>query len=460
MNFLYETFSLFFNQVMPQSAVILSLIVLVGYLLLKYPLREAFAGSLKGVLGIIIMQYGSEAMIRIFSPLLLSLESIYHLNIFVGDPYLGYPAVLEALGDKIALGSYVLILGFFWNVLLVKLRSWTKIRSLFLTGHIMYLQSTFVLWLVYNHTSFSTLSTVIISGILCGTYWAVGSNLILDATNKVTDGADFTIGHQQMIGSWIATKIAPLIGDPEKSIEDFKAPSYAKKLNNNIAAPSIMMLIFFGIISFILGSESFNTLIGGSNMFFNVITLGLSFTISLILILTGVRMFVGELSISFRGISEKFLPGAVVAVDCAALYGFSPYAMFFGFIMGAFGQAITLGVLFVLGAPSLIIPGFIPVFFDNATIGIFANKFGGYKALIIICFFSGVIQIAGGSWAASMSGLKHGWMGNFDWIAVWPVAISILENFKFIGFILLIVTGLIVSITQHKKKQAKLEFTV
>jgi PTS system ascorbate-specific IIC component len=77
----------------------------------------------------------------------------------------------------------------------------------------------------------------------------------------------------------------------------------------------------------------------------------------------------------------------------------------------------------VFKSPVLIITGFVPVFFDNATFAVFANRKGGLRAAMLIPFFSGLIQVSGGAFAAYFFQLAKfgGWHGNFDWDTVWPV---------------------------------------
>ena len=52
--------------------------------------------------------------------------------------------------------------------------------------------------------------------------------------------------------------------------------------------------------------------------------------------------------------------------------------MTIGFLFGAFGQLLAILGLVVFHSPILIISGFVPLFFDNATFAVYANKFGGW----------------------------------------------------------------------------------
>jgi len=72
--------------------------------------------------------------------------------------------------------------------------------------------------------------------------------------------------------------------------------------------------------------------------------------------------------------------------------------------MGAAGQFLAIAALLLLKSPVIVIAGFVPLFFDNATIGVYANNKGGLRAVLIMPFISGLLQVFG-------SALIAGWVG-------------------------------------------------
>lgn len=443
MEFLVTIWKFFMDNILTQPNFFIGFIVLIGYMLLRKPWYESLAGFLKATVGYMILQVGSGGLVNNFRPILVGLKDRFNLSAMVIDPYFGQNAVdagiQETFGQTFTNVMWLLLIAFVVNLVLVRMRKLTKMRAVFTTGNVQIQQAATAFWLIlWAVPSLSGTPMLIVMSILLGLYWAVGSNLTVDICQELTGGAGFAIAHQQMFGVALFAKLAEKTkGDNSKRLEDIELPGFLSIFQENMVSTSILMLLFFGVILLVLGKDYLiagKFMAEGSSFFFYILKTALNFAVYLAILQLGVRTFVGELTQSFQGISNTLLPGAVPGIDVAATFGFgSPNAVTIGFLFGALGQFLAIGTLIVLKSPTIVIAGFIPVFFDNAVIGVFSNNRGGMKAAMIFPFISGLLQVFGSAFIASSVGLAQygGYLGMFDWATVWPIFTYIL---KFLGY--------------------------
>lgn len=437
---------LLLKQIFGQPFLLMAIIVFVGYMAMKQKVSKAFMGALKAAIGILVMGMGSGALIGNFGKLLTALQNATGIQGAGLNTYptmtAGYEKMDAVLGSGTGTtwGIYTLLVGFILNLVFVALRKFTRIRAVYLTGNAMIVQAGISTYIVWRFLGLGMIPTVLIAALVTALYWGICSTLLIEPTRKITN-ADFTVAHQQMVISYAAYKLAPKIGDPEKDdIEKKKMPESLNFLQDNIIATALVMLISVVIIFLVAGGEQIEWLrsaegfnqAGYKNPVVFILWISLTLTANIVVLLSGVRMFVGELMLSFKGISEKLLPGAVAGVDCAAIFAFAPKSVVLGLLFGALGQIVGLIGLLVFKSPIFLVPGFIPLFFDNATIAIFANKFGGWKAAAVICTLNGIVQILGSAIAVKMMELTW-WQGSADYATLWVLIIAI---FKGIGQLL------------------------
>ena len=476
MNILMNAWSYFATNILQQPAWMIGLIVLIGYILLKKPWYDVLGGTLKAIIGYMILAVGSSGLVNNFRPVLVGLNERFNLDAMVIDPYFGQNAVTvgvaERFGKSFSPVMQLLLIAFVINIVLVRFRKVTKLRSLFTTGHVQVQQASTAYWLILFALPGlvnNDIALLIVMAVVLGLYWAVGSNLTIKPTQELTDGAGFCLGHQQIMGvalfSWIAGKWHERDikkgKKASKKIEDIELPGFMSIFNENMVCTAILMTIFFGAILLLLGrdylialGEEEGGMAADESFLFYILNTCLNFAVYLAILQLGVRTFVTELTNSFQGIANKLLPGSIPAVDCAVSYGFgSPNAVPIGFLAGGVGQFLAIGALILIKSPVLVIAGFVPVFFDNATIAVYANNKGGLKAAIVLPFISGLCQVFGSAFIASWVGMAAygGYLGMWDWAVVWPVFTVVMKYLSYAGLAIVIIALLIIPQLQYRK---------
>ena len=468
MNILFSIWSFFATYVLQKAPYMVGFLTLLGYCLMGKKWYDTLAGTLKAIIGMLILNAGSGGLTSNFRPILAGLKDRFNLTAAVIDPYYGQNAVQEGVeevfGKGFSMAMQLLLIAFIVNILLVRFNKITKCRTLFTTGHVQVQQAATAYWLIMFALPGllnNNIALLVVMAVILGAYWAVGSNLTVKPMQELSEGAGFAIAHQQMfgirLGYWAAGKFfGEKNGKKVKKVGEMEMPGFFSIFNENMVCTAILMTVFFGIIMAIIGKPYFvaaGNLTEETNFVWWCFDKSLNFAVYLAILQLGVRTFVTELTASFQGIADKLLPSSIPGVDCAVCFGFGDSnAVTFGFLAGLLGQIIAIIILIVVGSPTIIICGFVPVFFDNATIGLVANEKGGLKACLIIPFISGLIQVFGAALISGWVGLANygGYLGMFDWDTVWPLMTVIMKFGGYFGVAIVVIALLAIPQIEYR----------
>ena len=466
--FLVKIWEFFTTYILRQAPFMIGFITMIGYILMKKKWYDVLGGTLKAIIGMLILNVGSGGLTSNFRPILAGLKDRFNLTAAVIDPYYGQNAVTagveEQFGAAFSSALTLLLIAFIVNILLVRFNKITKCRTLFTTGHVQVQQAATAYWLILFALPAlreNNIALLVVMAVILGAYWAVGSNLTVKPMQELSEGAGFAIAHQQMfgirLGYWAAGKFfGSKDGKEIKKVGEMEMPGFFSIFNENMVCTAILMTAFFGVIMAIIGKPYFveaGNLTESTNFVWWCFDKSLNFAVYLAILQLGVRTFVTELTASFQGIADKLLPSSIPGVDCAVCFGFGDSnAVTFGFLAGLVGQLIAIIILIVVGSPVIIICGFVPVFFDNATIGLVANEKGGIKACLVIPFLSGLIQVFGAALIAGFVGLAQygGYLGMFDWDTVWPLFTVLMHYLGYIGVAIVVVVLLAIPQIEYK----------
>ena len=152
MNPLFAVWNFFATYILQKAPYMVGFLTLLGYCLMGKKWYDTLAGTLKAIIGMLILNAGSGGLTSNFRPILAGLKDRFNLTACVIDPYYGQNAVTagveETFGKGFSMAMQLLLIAFIVNILLVRFNKITKCRTLFTTGHVQVQQAATAYWLI------------------------------------------------------------------------------------------------------------------------------------------------------------------------------------------------------------------------------------------------------------------------------------------------------------------------
>ncbi|MGE7602474.1 PTS ascorbate transporter subunit IIC [Peribacillus sp. NPDC097675] len=372
------------NDILGTPSILVGLFALIGLLLQKKSSADVVSGTLKTVMGFIIIGAGATVLtgaLNIFSQMF---DHAFNVEGVIPNNEAIVAAAQSDFGTSTAL---IMVFGMIVNILLAR---FTPLKYIFLTGH----HTLFMACLLAVALSVGGLSgfpLILIGSILLGLCMVVFPAILQPFVRQITGSDDFAIGHFGTIGYFVSATIGKWFGNKEKTTEQIKVPKSLGFLRDTSVAVSLTMTIFFVIVALFAGQDYIeSTLSGGSNFLVFSFIQAITFAAGVYIILAGVRMLIAEIVPAFKGIADKIAPNTKPALDCPTIFPFAPNAVIIGFLFSFIAGILSMFLLPVLGL-KVIVPGLVPHFFTGAAAGVFGNVTGGRRGAMLGSFANGLI---------------------------------------------------------------------
>lgn len=371
------------KDILSQPAFLMGIMSMCGLIALRKKPDKIVIGTLKPILGYLMLSAGAGVIQANLGPLAEMIQHGFNITGVVPNNEAITSIAQQVLGVET---MSILIAGLIFNLLIAR---FTRFKYVFLTGHHSFFMAC-LMSAVLQNAKLDSVSVVLIGGFIMGAMSSILPAICQKYTLKVTDGEELAMGHFGSLGYFVSAWVGSKVGNPKDSTENMKLPESMSFLRDSTLTTAITMLVFYLIAAIAAGPEFVGKLSGGQNYIIYAIMGAFNFAVGVTVVYNGVRMILSELIPAFQGISNKLIPNAVPAVDCAVFFTYAPTAVIVGFISSFIGGLIGMFILGAIGSV-LIIPGLVPHFFCGASAGIYGNATGGKRGAIIGSFVNGLL---------------------------------------------------------------------
>lgn len=378
-----DFFRFLMSDVLSEPAVLVGLIALIGLIAQKKPVTECIKGTVKTIMGFVILGAGAGLVVSSLSDFANIFQYAFGIQGVVPNNEAIVSVAQKSFGKEMAM---IMFFAMVINIMIARFTPW---KFIFLTGHHTLFMSMMVA-VILATAGMTGITLIAVGSLVVGVAMVFFPAIAHPYMKKVTGSDDVAIGHFSTLSYVLAGFIGSKFGNKEHSTEDMNVPKSLLFLRDTPVAISFTMSIIFLVTCLFAGADAVKELSGGKNWFMFSIMQSITFAAGVYIILQGVRMVIAEIVPAFKGISDKLVPNARPALDCPVVFPYAPNAVLVGFLSSFAAGLIGMFTLYLLNM-IVIIPGVVPHFFVGVAAGVFGNATGGRRGAILGAFAQGLL---------------------------------------------------------------------
>ncbi|QAA21694.1 PTS ascorbate transporter subunit IIC [Sporolactobacillus terrae] len=365
-------------------ALLVALIAVLGLILQKKSISTITLGGIKTFVGFLVLTGGAGIVLNALTPLGEMFQHAFAVQGVVPNNEAIVALALTKYGTPTAL---IMLVGMIANILIAR---FTRFKYIYLTGHATLYMSCMIA-VIMTVCGFTTVPLILLGGLMLGMANALSPAILQPFMKKITGTNEIALGHTGGLGYLISALVGKAVGHNGKSTEDLKIPKGLSFLRDSTVAITITMAMIYVILALFTGQSFIESKLStGTNYIIYAFQMAGTFAAGVYVILSGVRLILGEIIPAFKGISEKLVPNSKPALDCPIVFPYAPNAVIIGFFSSFVGGIVSMFIMIALHTV-IILPGVVPHFFCGATAGVFGNATGGRKGAILGSFVHGIL---------------------------------------------------------------------
>lgn len=374
----------FIVDILKVPSVLVGVIALIGLIAQKKSVADTIKGTIKTILGFIVLGGGATVLLGSLNPLGDIFQQAFNVQGVVPNNEAIVSTALEKYGTATAL---IMAFGMVANIAIAR---FTRLKFIFLTGHHTFYMACMIA-VILVVAGFEGVQLVLVGALTLGLIMAFFPFIAQPFMRDITGSDEVGFGHFGTVGYVLAGLVGRSLRGKSRSTEEMNLPKNLSFLRDSSVSIALTMMVIYLVLVIAAGAESVQVQFSkGQNYLVWAVIQAITFAAGVFIILQGVRLILAEIVPAFTGFSQKLVPNARPALDCPIVFPYAPNAVLVGFLASFAGGLVGL---FILGQLHwvLILPGVVPHFFCGATAGVFGNAVGGRLGASIGAFLHGIL---------------------------------------------------------------------
>ncbi len=202
----------FIVDILSQPAILVALIAFIGLIVQKKPAATITSGTIKTILGFLILSAGADVVVRSLEPFGKIFQHAFGVQGIVPNNEAIVSLALKDFGTTAAL---IMVCGMIVNILIAR---FTNLKYIFLTGHHTFYMAAF-LAIILTVSHIKGWLTIVIGALVLGLIMAVLPALLQPTMRKITGNDQVALGHFGSISYFAAGAVGQLFKGKSKSTE-------------------------------------------------------------------------------------------------------------------------------------------------------------------------------------------------------------------------------------------------
>lgn len=299
----------FIVDILKVPSVLVGVIALIGLIAQKKSAADTIKGTIKTILGFIVLGGGATVLLGSLNPLGDIFQQAFNVQGVVPNNEAIVSTALEKYGTATAL---IMAFGMVANIAIAR---FTRLKFIFLTGHHTFYMACMIA-VILVVAGFEGVQLVLVGALTLGLIMAFFPYIAQPFMRDITGSDEVGFGHFGTVGYVLAGLVGRSLRGKSRSTEEMNLPKNLSFLRDSSVSIALTMMVIYLVLVIAAGQdfvqqEKFSN---GQNFLVWAVIQAITFAAGVFIILQGVRLILAEIVPAFTGFSQELraerAPGA------------------------------------------------------------------------------------------------------------------------------------------------------